>query len=83
MAILVPAEQIKWRRVESSNVRAVGWDQHRNMYIQFKSGTIYQYPNVSRQRAVAVSTRPSVGTFVNRRIIPNFHAIRLEGPHSE
>lgn len=74
------AESIKWRIVDSSNVLAVGWDRYRNMYIQFKSGAIYKYHDVSRQRAVAVSLQPSVGQFVNHRIIPNFPAIKVVGP---
>jgi hypothetical protein len=72
-----PAEQIKWRQVESTNVRAIGWDRHNNMYVQFHGDWLYMYPGVSRQRAVAASLSRSVGAYVHYKIKPAFPAIRL------
>lgn len=68
---------VNFRWVTSSNVELVGWDKYRNMYIRFKSGAMYVYTGVSRQRAVACAYAGSVGQFVNTRIKPNFEAVRL------
>jgi hypothetical protein len=43
---------ITWRDVESSNVERVGWGRT-GMFVKFRSGAIYLYRGVSRQRAVA------------------------------
>lgn len=77
MATRHPAESVRWLSVDSSNVEAVGWDRHRNMYVIFKGGGAYVYPDVSRQRAVACAYAQSVGTYINRRIKPNFAAVKL------
>ena len=73
-----PAEEIKWREVEnSSNVARVGWDKNSRMYIEFVNGGIYMYENVSRQRVTAARRAVSVGSYVNRIIIPNYKAIKI------
>lgn len=72
-----PSLDIHWRTVESSNVRAVGWDNMNGMYVFFKSGGLYLYKDVSRQRAVACFMSPSVGQYVNKKIIPHFKATRI------
>lgn len=73
-----PAEQIRWRLTpDSSNVCAVGWDSEMRMYARFKSGSVYLYEGVSRQRAVACSLAKSVGKYFNEHIKPNYKAVRI------
>lgn len=75
---MIAAEEIKWRETpESSNVEAVGWDKHMRMYARFKSGSIYLYDGVSRQRAVACSRARSVGRYFNTVIKPNYTAVKV------
>jgi predicted protein tyrosine phosphatase len=68
---------INWREVESSNVAAVGWDRANNMWVRFKDNSMYCYPGVSRQRAVATARAASVGKYLNRVIKPNFPVLRI------
>jgi hypothetical protein len=72
-----PAIDIRWRTVESSNVQAVGWDNANGMYVYFKSGGLYLYKDVTRQRAVACFRASSVGQYVNKKIIPHFKATKI------
>jgi KTSC domain len=72
-----PAEHIRWREVESSNVEAVGWDSEFRMYARFKGGTIYMYEGVSRQRVVACALAKSVGSYFNQKIKPNYKAVKI------
>jgi hypothetical protein len=75
---------IEWREVESSNVRRVGWvkGNRKGMFIQYKSGDIYCYPDATRQQAVAVAhaakltKRGSVGSYVNR-IKKHYRALKV------
>lgn len=67
---------ITWRDVESSNVARVGWGRT-GMFVRFRSGTIYLYRGVSRQRAVACAYAPSVGHYLNTKIKPHFVNTRL------
>jgi hypothetical protein len=61
-----PAQIVKvnFRLTRSSNVTRVGWDAAKNMYVEFKGGSLYVYPNVSRQRAVACAYSKSVGGYI-------------------
>ena len=74
---------IVWRQVESSNVKAIGWDQGRRLFVRFKSGAVYAYPGVSRQRAVAcayarrLTRAASVGRYINQRIKPHYQAVKI------
>lgn len=79
MATVQPAEQIRWRDTpESSNVARIGWDSTYNrMYAEFKSGSVYLYDGVSRQRAVACWRSRSVGRYFNKHIKPNYKAVRI------
>lgn len=73
-----PAEHIRWRDTpESSNVAAVGWDSEMRMYARFKSGSIYMYEGVSRQRSVACSRAKSVGRYFHQFIKPNYKAVKI------
>lgn len=69
---------VNWRKVESSNVEMVGWDtEGTTLFVQFRGGSRYAYPGVSRQKAVAVAYAESVGAAVNKRIKPHHEAIRI------
>jgi KTSC domain len=73
-----PAEEIRWREVSSSNIDRVGWDAHNRMYVRYKkSGDIYMYEDVPRQRAVACVRAHSCGSYVNKKIIPNYQAVKI------
>lgn len=70
-------EKIQWRGVTSSNVRMVGWDDMSNMYVIFKDKSLYFYRGVTRQRAVAMTRAASVGQYLNKKIKPNFTAVKV------
>lgn len=72
-----PAEKINWRNVHSSNVRRVGWDRHGSMFVEFHTGSVYEYKGVSRQRAVACYLAKSVGRYINGKIKPHFPAVSI------
>jgi hypothetical protein len=62
---------------DSSNVVAVSWDKGDHMYVAFKSGHVYRYDGVSRQRAVATCLAASVGQYLARKIKPHYEAVRV------
>jgi hypothetical protein len=62
---------------DSSNVDAVSWDKDNHMYVAFKSGHVYRYEGVSRQRAVAVALAASVGKYLADKIKPNYEFFRI------
>lgn len=68
---------IQWRGVESSNVLRVGWSDG-GMYVMFRSGNIYFYYGVSRQRAVAMIRSTSVGRYLNSKIKGKFASERID-----
>lgn len=80
MATRHPANHIEWRKAESSNVMAVGWDNADNMYVLFKGGRLYLYAGVTRQRCVAAAQAESVGKYVISEIIPKFTGVKIEAP---
>jgi hypothetical protein len=47
------------------------------MFVKFRSGSVYVYDGVSRQRAVATSRASSVGEYINHVIVPNYPAVRV------
>lgn len=70
---------IRWREVDSSNVQAIGWSSTGEplMLVRYKSGKVFGYSPVSRQRAVALAHRrrlwgKSIGKYVNQVIKPNY-----------
>lgn len=68
---------VNYRIVDSSNVRRIGWDRARNMYVIYKSGKLYVYMDVSRQRAVAAAYAKSVGHYINERVKGKFQVLQL------
>lgn len=77
MAAKYPAEPVQWREVTSEKVAAIGWDRGLRLYARFRSGEIYFYEGVRRQRAVACSRAKSVGSYLARKIAPNSHAVKV------
>jgi len=82
--MLYPAqEEIRWRDVDSSNVRKVGWDKDGNMYVLFRdtslngTSTLYMYRSVPRQRVVAAARAKSVGKYINEHIKPHHPAVKI------
>ena len=74
--IVMPELKITWRLVESSNIEAVGWSTN-GLWVEFKTGAIYYYRGVSRQRAVALAHAKSVGRYLNNKIKPEYQAERI------
>jgi hypothetical protein len=56
-------------RVESSSVRAIGYDDAtQRLHIQYRTGTHYIYYGVPRRVFDELLTAPSKGSFVNRQV---------------
>jgi len=68
---------VRWREVESSNIDMVGWDDSGNMYVRYKSGSVYAYLGVSRQRAVACAYHPSCGKYMAYRVKPKYLHVKI------
>jgi hypothetical protein len=62
---------------DSSNVSTVSWDTDNHMYVAFKSGHVYRYEGVSRQRAVATALAASVGKYLADKIKPSYKFVRV------
>jgi hypothetical protein len=67
------------RYVESSHIDYIGWPVSGEplMLVRFKSGELYGYIGVSRQRAVAVANAKSPGRYLAREIKPKFKAMKI------
>ena len=68
---------VNFRLVDSSNVDRIGWDKFGNMYVLYKSGYLYLYFNVSRQRAVAAAYASSVGRYIHKKIKGKYECHKL------
>lgn len=81
-------EKKPWRRdvpvnsriIDSSNVESIAWPRSGEplMIVRYKSGKLYGYLGVSRQRAVAAAYHPSTGRYINQRIKGHFEAVKLK-----
>jgi hypothetical protein len=59
--------------VDSTNVAAVGYDpEAQEIYVQFLSGTTYKYLGTDEQTFEELRDAPSVGSYLNRVIKPNY-----------
>ena len=54
--------------------------KQRRLTVTFTSGAVYGYDGVAPETYEALLGAPSVGTFVNRAIKPNYPATRIIGP---
>lgn len=63
---------------DSSNIRFIGWySKEKFIIVWFKGGGLYRYENVSYQRAMAAVRAPSVGSYVNRKIVGKYATTKL------
>ena len=71
--------QVNARAVDSSNVDSIAWPRSGEplMIVTYKSGAVYGYLGVSRQRAVAAAYSRSTGKYINRRIKGRFKPVKL------
>jgi len=59
--------------VDSSNVEALGYDEGaQELWVQFKSGRKYIYDAVPLSAFEELLNAPSVGSYLNREIKPNY-----------
>lgn len=59
--------------VDSTNVAAVGYDpEAQEIYVEFLSGATYKYSGVDEQTFEELRDAPSVGSYLNRVIKPNY-----------
>jgi KTSC domain len=64
--------------VDSTNVAAVGYDaEEQEIYVEFGDGGIYKYSGPDQQTFEELLEAPSVGSFLNRAIKPNYPYTRL------
>ena len=61
---------LAWAPVTSSNVHAVGWHE-RQLYIAFRNGTVYRYPDIDRDAFERVLNSKSPGRTLTAVIKPN------------
>lgn len=66
------------KRVNASNIRAVGYDARgRMLEVEFSSGSIVQYSGVSEEVYRRLMNAPSPGSFFHDTIEEDFPAKRL------
>lgn len=64
--------------VESSNVRAIGYDADTKcLYVQFEKSGLYQYENVPETVYRSFLTAPSKGQFVWQRLRGHYPYLRI------
>ena len=62
-------ESVEWELVESSNVAGIGYNaQTKELHVQFKSGAVYVYQDVSFEVVEAFKEAPSKGKYFNEHI---------------
>jgi hypothetical protein len=67
------------QRVQSSNLRAVSYDEaKKNLEIEFHSGIIHQYQNVPSKIHADLMNAPSAGIFYTEKIKNRFRSISLD-----
>lgn len=66
-------------KVDSSAVRSVGYDEHlRTLEVEFESGGVYRYADVSPEEHAALLEADSIGRYVNLEIKPHYAAVRVK-----
>jgi hypothetical protein len=63
---------MEMKKVESSNVEAIGWEDD-VLYVKFKKGGTYQYSGVPKLLWQAFKTADSKGKFFHQKIRPQQH----------
>jgi hypothetical protein len=66
------------KAVKSSNIVSVGYDHaSKTLEVEFKSGGVYRYADVTPERHAAMMAAPSVGSFHHT------HFIKTKHPHTK
>jgi hypothetical protein len=69
------------RRVESSWVAAIGYDEEREeTHVELIEGGLYAYLGVPQAVWLAFAAAESKGTFVNEALKPGYRCRQLRGP---
>lgn len=59
--------------VKSSNVRSIGYDEAEKLLrVNFVSGKIYKYENVSKEVHAELMSSSSVGKYLNSKIVGKY-----------
>lgn len=70
---------MKRQSVNSSNITSIGYDKDKQVLeIEFNTGSIYHYPNITEKLANELVNAPSIGRFFNTTIRNNFKFERGE-----
>ena len=70
--------KIKMTNVVSSTVKAVGYNPNaETLRIEFLNGSIYDYIGVPQLTFISMMSAPSLGSFVNAQIKPNFGTVQI------
>ena len=70
---------MNWDMIEvknSSNVKSIGWKENK-LKVVFLSGQIYEYLNVPEEKFLELANSESKGSFLIRKIFPNYLFKRL------
>jgi KTSC domain len=79
--IIISGKIFNVRWINSSNVDWVAWPKEGEplMIVKYRSGEMYGYIGVSRQRAVATAWSRSTGQYINKHIKPHFEVVKISG----
>lgn len=64
-------EKLKYREVESSNIKAVAHDDN-TLFVQFLNGSTYKYFGVPIEKFEELVDAASCGKYLNNAIKPNY-----------
>lgn len=65
------AQNLKWQKVDSSNIEAVAYDETTEILsVRFHNGGLYTYDAVDMEVFTSLVSAPSVGKFLNTVIKP-------------
>jgi len=65
--------------LDSSNIKSVGFDSNANiMEVEFKSGDVYRYDNVSGETHQRLLNHPSPGAFLHASVKNRFPSTKVK-----
>ena len=65
--------------IKSSNIDSIGYDENKKVLeIEFKSGGVYQYANVSKEIFAALMSASSHGGFFHAKIKDRFPTTKVK-----
>lgn len=67
---------MKRRRVDSSVLRSIGYDEHGTLEVEFASGNVYRYLLVPRRVHDELLAAPSIGSYFNSHVRDVFRHVR-------